>query len=68
MRRLFVERFIASFALPPLEVVLDIDGWDDPTKVQQHYANHYKKKQDTLILQSNHRKVRTELNYIINKD
>ena len=41
MRRLFVERFIASYQLPPLEVVLDIDGWDDPTHGQQELSRFH---------------------------
>ena len=31
LRSLFVDRFIASYAEPPKRIVLDIDGWDDPT-------------------------------------
>lgn len=38
MRRLFVERFIDSYQLPPSEVVLDIDGWDDPTHGEQELS------------------------------
>ena len=41
MRRLFVERFIASFHLPPSEIVLDIDGWDDPTHGQQELSGFH---------------------------
>ena len=35
MRRLFVERFIDSYETPPSQIVLDIDGWDDPTYGKQ---------------------------------
>lgn len=41
MRRLFVERFIASYQKPPSEVVLDIDGWDDPTHGQQELSRFH---------------------------
>ena len=47
MRRFFLEQFIASYAEPPEEVVLDIDGWDAPTHGNQqlsffhgYYAQH----------------------------
>lgn len=30
LRRYFVEKFIASYASPPTELILDVDGWDDP--------------------------------------
>ena len=47
MRRLFVERFIASYEKAPTEIVLDIDGWDAPTYGNQqlsffhgYYAQH----------------------------
>ena len=40
MRRLFLERFIASYEKPPLEVVLDIDGWDDPTHSPQELSGN----------------------------
>ena len=38
MRRLFVERFISSYEEHPVEVVLDIDGWDDPTHGDQELS------------------------------
>jgi hypothetical protein len=38
MRRLFIERFIASYQEPPSEVILDIDGWDDPTHGDQELS------------------------------
>ena len=41
MRRLFVERFIASFDMPPSEIVLDIDGWDDPTHGEQELSGFH---------------------------
>jgi len=31
LRKFFVDQFIASYATPPEELVLDVDGWDDPT-------------------------------------
>ncbi len=47
IRRLFVERFISSYEEEPEEIVLDIDGWDDPTHGNQQlsffhgYYGHY---------------------------
>ena len=41
IRRLFVERFIASYQKPPSEVILDIDGWDDPTHGQQELSRFH---------------------------
>jgi hypothetical protein len=38
IRRFFVDRFIASHATPPAEVVLDIDGWDAPTHGHQQLS------------------------------
>lgn len=38
LRRLFVERFIASYAQAPEQIVLDIDGWDDPTHGEQQLS------------------------------
>lgn len=38
LRRLFVDRFIDSYAQPPKHIVLDIDGWDDPTHGQQQLS------------------------------
>lgn len=35
IRRQFLERFIASYEQTPSMVVLDIDGWDDPTHGDQ---------------------------------
>lgn len=47
MRRQFIDRFISSYEQPPLTVVLDIDGWDDPTHGEQegsafhgYYGHH----------------------------
>jgi len=31
MRKFFVDHFIASYPTVPAEIVLDVDGWDDPT-------------------------------------
>lgn len=31
LRKFFVDRFIASYATPPDELILDADGWADPT-------------------------------------
>jgi len=31
LRKFFVDQFIASYATPPEELILDVDGWDDPT-------------------------------------
>lgn len=31
LQKFFVERFIGLHDTPPAEVILDIDGWDDPT-------------------------------------
>lgn len=31
IRRLFLDLFIASYKRPPKELILDVDGWDDPT-------------------------------------
>jgi hypothetical protein len=41
MRRLFVDRFIASFAVAPKEIVLDIDGFDVPTHGQQEFTFYH---------------------------
>ena len=47
IRRLFVERFISSYEKAPEDIVLDIDGWDDPTYGNQQlsffhgYYGHY---------------------------
>lgn len=38
LRRCFVERFIDSYATPPTEIVLDIDGWDAPTYGDQQLS------------------------------
>lgn len=38
LRSLFVDRFIASYAVPPKLLVLDIDGWDDPTHGHQQLS------------------------------
>lgn len=38
MRRQFIDQFIASYEVPPSEVILDIDGWDDPTHGEQEQS------------------------------
>lgn len=38
MRRAFVDGFIAQYQEPPDLLVLDIDGWDDPTHGQQQLS------------------------------
>jgi hypothetical protein len=38
LRRLFVDHFIASYQQPPRRLVLDIDGWDDPTHGEQQLS------------------------------
>ena len=38
MRRSFIDRFIASYESAPSKVVLDIDGWDDPTHGEQEQS------------------------------
>ena len=38
IRRLFVERFISSYEKAPEDIVLDIDGWDDPTYGNQQLS------------------------------
>jgi hypothetical protein len=38
IRRFFVDKFIASYEHPPVEVVLDIDGWDAPTHGHQQLS------------------------------
>lgn len=47
MRRLFIDRFIASYENAPSHLDLDIDGWDDPTHGNQegsefhgYYGHH----------------------------
>jgi len=35
LRKFFVDRFIASYPTPPQELILDVDGWDDPTHGSQ---------------------------------
>ena len=47
MRRLLVERFIESYSSPPKELVLDIDGWADPTHGEQQlsfFHGYYRQK------------------------
>ena len=41
MRRCFLERFINSYRQAPAEIVLDIDGWDDPTHGQQELSGFH---------------------------
>ncbi|NER00952.1 MAG: IS1380 family transposase [Cyanothece sp. SIO2G6] len=38
IRRLFIDGFIASHEVPPRAVVLDIDGWADPTHGDQEQS------------------------------
>lgn len=38
IRSAFVDGFIAQYQQPPEEIVLDIDGWDDPTHGQQQLS------------------------------
>lgn len=38
MMKQYVEAFIASFESAPHEIVLDIDGWDDPTHGEQQLS------------------------------
>ena len=38
MRSATVEGFIAGYAIDPEEIVLDIDGWDDPTHGNQQLS------------------------------
>lgn len=38
MRSRMVEGFIGRYAVAPSEIVLDIDGWDDPTHGQQQLS------------------------------
>jgi hypothetical protein len=38
MRNCLVQRFIARYEVAPQEIVLDIDGWDDPTHGQQQLS------------------------------
>jgi len=38
MRRRMVEQFINRYQVAPKEIVLDIDGWDDPTHGQQQLS------------------------------
>jgi hypothetical protein len=38
MRRCFIDRFIASYESAPSHVLLDIDGWDDPTYGEQEQS------------------------------
>lgn len=35
LRKFFVDRFIASYDVPPAELILDVDGWADPTHGNQ---------------------------------
>jgi hypothetical protein len=41
MRRLFIAKFIASYELPPTEIVLDIDAWDDKTHGNQEQSGYH---------------------------
>ena len=38
IRNVFMNRFIESYAEPPQEIVLDIDGWDAPTYGEQQLS------------------------------
>ncbi len=38
MRRSFIDRFIASYECAPSKVVLDTDGWDNPTHEEQEQS------------------------------
>jgi hypothetical protein len=38
MRSQMVERFIHRYGQTPQEIVLDIDGWDDPTHGEQQLS------------------------------
>jgi len=35
LRRFFLEKFIDSYSSPPVELILDVDGWDDPAHGHQ---------------------------------
>ena len=47
IRSFLVEQFISRYSEPPDEILLDIDGWDDPTHGHQQlslfhgYYGHY---------------------------
>jgi hypothetical protein len=41
LRGCFLDRFIKSYHQPPTEIVLDIDGWDDPTHGQQELSGFH---------------------------
>ena len=41
IRKFFIEQFISSFKEAPSEIVLDIDGFDDPTHGQQELAFYH---------------------------
>lgn len=41
IRRLFVELFVSSFKKAPQEIVLDIDGYDDPTHGNQQLSFYH---------------------------
>ncbi|NET37836.1 MAG: IS1380 family transposase [Cyanothece sp. SIO1E1] len=41
MRRLFIDRFIASYRSAPSALVLDIDAWDDPTHGHQEQSGYH---------------------------
>ena len=45
MRRLFLDKFIASYQKPPVEIVLDVDAWDAQTYGKQelsHFHGYYR--------------------------
>lgn len=35
LRKFFIDQFIASYKTPPTELILDVDGWADPTHGNQ---------------------------------
>ncbi|MEM8639094.1 MAG: IS1380 family transposase [Cyanobacteria bacterium P01_G01_bin.54] len=60
IRRLFVEQFLKSYREPPSQLILDIDGWADPTYGEQEggaFHGYYGHKMyfPVLINEASHR-------------
>ena len=41
MRSMFVDNYLESFKQAPSEIILDVDGWDDPTHGQQEFSFYH---------------------------
>jgi len=41
IRSMFVEHYLARFKEAPKQIILDVDGWDDPTHGQQEFSFYH---------------------------